>query len=105
MKWRCLLVLGVVFLLAADDAADEVKKELARFEGTWKFVSVEMEKMKLPEEALKHPRLKIEGDKFSVSDENVSQSGTFKVDPTKKPKTIDVTFTDGPEKGKTSLGI
>src|SRR5260370_23015281 len=64
-----------------------------------------MEKMKFPEEALKHTRLKIEGEKFTVSDENVSQGGTFKVDATKKPKTIDVTFTDGPEKGKTSLGI
>lgn len=105
MKRRCGMILGVVFLLAAADATDEVKKEVARFEGTWKFVSVEMEKMKLPEEALKHPRLKIEGDKFTVSEENISQSGTFKVDPSKKPKTIDVTFTDGPEKGKTSLGI
>ena len=46
------------------------------------------------------------GDKFTVSEENnASFSGTFKVDPTKKPKTIDVTFTDGPEKGKIALGI
>jgi len=29
----------------------------------------------------------------------------FKIDPIKKPKTIDYTVTDGPEKGKTVLGI
>jgi uncharacterized protein (TIGR03067 family) len=94
-----------VFLLAADDAKDEVKKELARFEGTWKYVSIEMEKMKVSEDVLKGPRMKITGDKFTVTDENASFSGTFKVDPTKKPKTIDVTFTDGPKKGKTYMGI
>jgi uncharacterized protein (TIGR03067 family) len=106
MKWRCPWIFGIVLLLAAGDADDAVKKELARFEGTWKFVSIESEKEKISEEALKHPRLKIMGDKFNVTeDENNSYGGTFKVDPTKKPKTIDVTFTTGPEKGKTSLGI
>ena len=104
MKW---LFVGVVFLLAADDAADNVKKELARFEGTWKWVSIEMEKMKLSADALEHPRLKLMGDKFTVTEENANATfgGTFKVDPSKKPKTIDVTFGDGPEKGKTALGI
>jgi uncharacterized protein (TIGR03067 family) len=105
MKKHFLLVVGVAFL-AADDAQDEVKKEHARFEGTWKWVSIEMEQMKLSADALKHPRLKLMGDKFTVSEENnATFGGTFKVDPSKKPKTIDVTFTDGPEKGKTALGI
>jgi uncharacterized protein (TIGR03067 family) len=31
--------------------------------------------------------------------------GTFVLDPGKKPKTIDIKFTEGPEKGNTSLGI
>jgi uncharacterized protein (TIGR03067 family) len=106
MNWRCLVIGSVTFLLAAGDANDAVKKELARFEGTWKFVSIETEKEKIPEEALKHPRLKIMGNKFTVmEDENNSFGGTLKLDPTKKPKTIDVTFTDGKDKGKTSLGI
>jgi len=105
MNCRCLLIGGVVFLLAAGDADEAVKKELARFEGTWKFISIETEKEKITEEVLKHPRLKIMGDKFTVTDENTSYGGTFKIDPAKKPKTIDVSYTDGPEKGKTSLGI
>ena len=107
MRMRCLLVLGVVFILAAVDTDEEVKKELAKFEGTWKYVCVESEKMKVSEDALKGLRLKIRGDKFTVAGENADAafSGTFKVDPSKKPKTIDVTFSDGPEKGKTTLGI
>jgi uncharacterized protein (TIGR03067 family) len=35
----------------------------------------------------------------------VTYRGTFKLDLSKKPKEIDVVFTEGPEKGKTSLGI
>jgi len=91
MKARWLLVLAVGFLLAAGDADDQVKKELARFEGTWKWVSIEMEKMKLQADALEHPRLKLMGDKFTVTEENnAAFSGTCKVDPSKKPNTIDV---------------
>ena len=47
----------------------------------------------------------IKDDKFTMMQENVTYAGTFKVDPSKKPHTIDITFTDGPEKGTTSLGI
>ena len=105
MKCRCMLVLGVVFLLAADDAADPVKKELARFQGTWKLVSVETDQNKLTEDALQHFRLKIDGDKFSATEDKTTIHGTFKVDPTKKPKTIDIKMIDAEMKEKTMLGI
>jgi uncharacterized protein (TIGR03067 family) len=107
MKARCLLLVAVGLLLAADDANEEVKKELARFEGTWKWVSIESEKEKLAADTVKDLRLKLSGDKFVVTGDNAEKGfgGTFKVDPTKKPKTIDVTFGDGPQKGKTILGI
>jgi uncharacterized protein (TIGR03067 family) len=106
MKKHLLLIGGVVFLLAAGDADDEVKKELARFEGTWRWVLIETEKMKIPEDEISGPRMKLMGDKFTVNESaDATFSGTFKVDPSKKPKTIDVTFTDGPDKGKTLLGI
>src|SRR5882724_8978988 len=61
MKRRCLLVVGVGLLLAAADAGEEVKKELAKFEGTWKLVSLETEQNKLGEDALKDFRIKIDG--------------------------------------------
>jgi uncharacterized protein (TIGR03067 family) len=107
MKARCLLLVAVGLLLAADDAKDEVKKELDRFEGTWKWVSIDSEKEKVSADALKEIRLKLTDDKFVVTGDTPDKAfgGTFKVDPTKKPKTIDVTFGDGPQKGKTTLGI
>lgn len=99
------MILGVGLLLAADTAPDDVKKELAKFKGTWKFVSIEAEGQKTPEEVFKDTRLVLDGDKFTVTGGNETFAGTFKVDISKKPKKIDVIFTEGPEKGKTSLGI
>jgi uncharacterized protein (TIGR03067 family) len=53
----------------------------------------------------KKSRLIIKGDRFTFKTEQGSGAGTFKVDLAQKPKKIDVTFTDGPEKGKTAQGI
>jgi uncharacterized protein (TIGR03067 family) len=105
MKRRCLLICGVVFLLTAGDAAEDVKKELAKFEGTWKLISLETEQNKIGEDALKEFRLVIEGDKFTAKEQSGEVHGTFKVNPTKKPKTIDITMKEGPMKDKTMLGI
>jgi uncharacterized protein (TIGR03067 family) len=105
MKHRLMLVVGIVFLLTAADAGEDVKKELAKFEGTWRIVSLETEQGKIPEDALKEFRLKIEGDKFTAVENSGEVHGTFKVDPTKKPKTIDITMKEGPMKDKTMLGI
>ncbi len=42
---------------------------------------------------------------MSKSGEKVSAQGTWKIDAGKKPKSIDIEYTDGPEKGQTVRGI
>jgi uncharacterized protein (TIGR03067 family) len=93
---------------AAKEAApmdEAVRKEYARFRGTWKIVSMEAEGMKLPEALFKNSRLALEGDRFTHTEGTATYRGTFKLDLTKKPRQIDIVFTEGPEKGKTVLGI
>jgi uncharacterized protein (TIGR03067 family) len=97
-----LLSLAPCLLLAADD---EAKKEYARFEGTWRFTSLEIEGTRLPEDASKGTRLIIAGQNFTLKEGATTVKGTYKVDLGKKPKEIDVTFDDGPDKGKTVHGI
>lgn len=87
---------------ATDDAG---KKEMEKFQGTWKIVSLELNGMKLPEENYKNARLTVTGDKFAFKDVSAGYAGTMKWDLTKKPKTIDLVFTEGPEKGNTAFGI
>jgi uncharacterized protein (TIGR03067 family) len=106
MRRQMLLVLTVSLLLAADAADDAAKKDLKLFEGTWKITSMEAEGMKLPEDQFKNDKLVCKGNEFTYTDAGgAAHKGTFKIDPTKKPKTMDITFTDGPNKGETMLGI
>jgi uncharacterized protein (TIGR03067 family) len=80
-------------------------KELEKLKGTWEVLALEVEGMKVPEPAFKGSRIIINGETFKAITEGVTYEGTLKIKTTSKPKTIDLMFTEGPEKGKTALGI
>ena len=82
-----------------------VEEELKRFEGTWRYETTVVEGLVLPDGHLKDARLILQGDRFEMTDPMANYRGTFTVDPTSNPKTIEVRFTEGPEAGKTSKGI
>jgi uncharacterized protein (TIGR03067 family) len=112
MRLALLTVLGALVLATsggigapADDKAD-VEKELKKFHGTWTFVSVEVGGQKAPADQLKDTTITFEGEKHTVKlGDQVIQVGRQKIDPSKSPKTIDVTMTEGPSKGTVMLGI
>ena len=115
MRRSGVAVLAIVSLFAAvrsqasDGEAKEeaVAKELQAFKGTWRMSSKEVDGKKLSEEEIKDVIATNDGSgKFSVRrGDKALGEGTVKLDPTKKPKAIDVTFTEGERKGKTVLGI
>ena len=89
----------------ADDKAD-VEKELKKFEGTWTFESVETGGKEVPIAEFKGITVTFEGDKYTVKKgAEVIQSATQKLDPSKSPKTLDVTVAEGVNKGAVMLGI
>ena len=91
--------------ILADDKAD-LEKEVKKFQGAWTFVSSETGGKELSADQLKGLILTFEGDKHTVKKgDDVLQVGTQKLDPSKSPKTIDVTMTEGPSKGTVMLGI
>ncbi len=102
--WWLLLVAGV--FTGAQDTTDESAKELARFEGVWRFAVVEVEGTKQPEPPFATNRIIIQHDgSYIVVQGSRITRGEFKVDPTKSPKHFDVTITDGPAKGQTFAAI
>src|SRR5260370_31254951 len=101
MKRYAFLVLVAGLLIAADAPNDDAKK----LEGTWVLTAGENDGKKMSDDALKGAKLTIEGDKHTVKVGDATYKGTHKLDPTKKPKTIDITDTDGPFKDKTVLAI
>src|SRR6516164_3912419 len=88
-----LLAVGV--LLAADAPKGDAKKDQEALQGTWRPVSSEQGGKDQTDEAKDHT-LTFEKDTFTVKKgDEVRIKGTFKVDPSKKPKTIDMTITEG----------
>lgn len=100
----CLLVFLVGAVLAADDPDPKlVKEELAKLKGTWKIVfavrdGVESDRLG------NLSTVTFDGSNYTWS--SGKRPGTImKLDPTKKPKTVDYQVTEGVDKGKTDLAI
>ena len=89
----------------ADDKAG-VEKELKKFQGTWTFESVETGGKEAPAANFKGITVTFECDKYAVKKgDDVFEAATLKLDPSKSPKTLDVTVAEGPNKGAVMLGI
>ncbi len=102
---RCALLVLTVSLLAAaakDDASD---KDLKKLEGSWTLASGIDDGKKLSGKRLEGARLTFKGETHTVEMAGKTYKGTHKLDAAKKPRTIDITDTEGPFKGKTVLGI
>jgi uncharacterized protein (TIGR03067 family) len=107
MNARLLMIplLGLA-LAAAVGAQDAAKDDLKRMEGTWRMVRAEAEGKPVPEADLKAMTLVITGNRYTVlQGDKAIEKGTHKVDPAKKPKTIDVHIEEGSDKGKDQFGI
>jgi len=93
-------------LVAAAGAPDTVKKELAQLEGEWSMVSGEANGVPMPEATVKTGRrVAKDGETTITFGGQVYFKAKFDIDPSKTPKTIDYSMTEGPTKGKTHLGI
>jgi len=102
MRSHALLLLSVGLLIAADAKDDDAaNKELKDLSGTYVMVSGESKAEKLPQERTKEAKMTIEGEKYTAGFGGDTVMGTLKVDPTKTPKQIDATDSEG----KTILGI
>jgi uncharacterized protein (TIGR03067 family) len=93
-------------LIAADPAKnDPAQKDLEKFQGAWVGGSAEMNGDKLSDDDLKTLKLVIKGNRYTVTIGDMSEEGTFKLDPTRNPKAIDLSPSSGANKGKTVKGI
>jgi uncharacterized protein (TIGR03067 family) len=95
-----LLVLCMI-VANSDDTKDPAKA----IEGLWIPVTAELAGADFPAETLKTMKLYLVRGKYVAKVGDVSDEGTLKLDAAKKPATMDITGTDGPNKGKTFLAI
>jgi uncharacterized protein (TIGR03067 family) len=105
MRTKALAAVAAGLLLAAGAPGGDAKGELKRLGGTWHMVSGEQDGKAVPEDVVKGARLVLKGNRHTVRVGGESMVGTHRLDPSKKPKAIDATDTEGPYKGKTIHGI
>lgn len=105
-----LPILAVVLFLSPSAVADkdDAKKDQDALQGAWKVVSSETGGTDRTEEIKDH-RIVFDGGTFALKrGDEVGLKGTFKLVPSKKPKAIDMTITEGGregERGKVLHGI
>lgn len=101
MRSSIALVLTVSLFVGADASTQDSPGD-----GTWTLIAGEADGKALPEKLLKGGKLVIKSDHYKVTLEGMGTvMGTQKLDSTKEPKTIDIKDANGPNKGKTCLGI
>src|SRR5271157_2837607 len=81
------------------------KTDLDLLQGSWSVVSLEVDGQSLPQSMLADSRIELKGGRFRSLNMGAVYEGILKLDPTATPKTFDLAFTKGPEKGNTNLGI
>jgi uncharacterized protein (TIGR03067 family) len=81
-------------------------EEPDRNQGTWQMVTAEIAGQKMPDAFAKSTRLVVQGDKYTVTVTNEhTDQGTVKLNASANPRQMDITGTDGPNKGKTFKAI
>ena len=107
MRAHCLLFLLVTFIVAADEPkGNSAKKDMDKLQGYWRVSNVAQVGTLGPDKDVRNLRL-VFTEKI-LSFEWVGKAtydAKYRLDPTKKPKTIDITFITGPDEGKTFRGI
>jgi uncharacterized protein (TIGR03067 family) len=106
VKTHLLVALAVGLLIAADDGKERVTKERKKLEGPWTIAAVVRNENPLPEEKMKDAQFVFQGEGFvqKLGDKTMAK-GTFRLDPSKNPPTIDLMMNEGGEKGKTIEAI
>ncbi|HET6324664.1 MAG TPA: TIGR03067 domain-containing protein [Planctomycetaceae bacterium] len=98
-----LVVLSVASVgLCADPKAPKADKAL---NGRWTPESAVMAGKEVPRDTLKSMHLVLARGKYTLTNGDQVDEGTYKVDESEVPKTITFVGTKGPQEGKTMLGI
>ena len=78
--------------------------DMKNLQGTWQMITFEMNGSPF-HQAAANSRMQIDGDNFTALGMGAIYEGKFTLDLAQNPKTIDMEFTAGPEKGGKSFGI
>jgi uncharacterized protein (TIGR03067 family) len=103
MHFQCLLAAALLLAVVQPMKSEDAKE--GDLQGTWLPTSAELGGRAFPEEVRKTIRLEMAGNQYTAIVGKSVDKGDLKLDPSAKPKALDITGTEGPNKGKTILAI
>lgn len=86
-----------------DDPA--VRAELERFQGIWTLESMEVDGKKVPDDQIRGWLLVIEGDQYNPGSGQLSIEYSFRINPARNPKGIDLIPHEGSNKDRLLRGV
>src|SRR2546421_4017851 len=103
MRRALFVVLVAGLVVGADKKNDDGKKDLDLFKGGWTIGTMVLNGK--PHDDAVGGKFTFDGENMVIQIKDREHKGAFKLDAGKKPKQIDVTPSDGPEKDKVLEGI
>jgi uncharacterized protein (TIGR03067 family) len=105
----CLVLGATALSFAAEVGGDDAKNELKKFQGTWVMASGEKDGKKAADEHVSGSKIVYDGSKIEIKVPNQTSETIIaeivKIDPTKNPKEMHFIRKNGPNAGKTLIGI
>src|SRR5262249_6508877 len=108
MYARQLIILIATISIAADPPSREgaARKDLESIQGTWAAVMLEADGEQAPPEVVAATKLVFKDDKLTIPGERPGwENYIFRLDPTTKPASFEMTHLDGDYKSLTHKGI
>jgi uncharacterized protein (TIGR03067 family) len=100
MKWFPAVAMVTALTVSASAADKAVDEEIAKWQGTWKAVSMEHDGKLTPPEKLKPIKLTVDGAEYHFQNGDINERGSYNFDPARNPKALDIVVGEGPDKGK-----
>jgi uncharacterized protein (TIGR03067 family) len=96
---------GATMLLSFTGILSADEKDLKDLEGTYSVTLLKKGGKEAGKEDTQKTKIRFKGESLSIIIGNEEKSTQIKVDASKQPHAIDITPSEGPDKGKTYLGI
>lgn len=119
MRWRLVLIVGLVFVAAANqkkpatpkpvtkkvDPVAAAKADRAKLQGAWQVVKVVSDGIEVAEAGIAKMEVIIKDDKLTRKEDEDEEENTFTLDAGKEPRAFDLTPTSEERKDKKVQGI
>jgi uncharacterized protein (TIGR03067 family) len=115
MRWKIISIAAALLLgsigpsFTAGVGGEDAQKELRKLQGTWVMVTGELSGKKAADEHVSQSKIIYEGNKLQLVVPNQTTetivAEVVKIDPTKNPKEMHFIRKNGPNAGKTLIGI